>query len=164
MTHPPRGRLPPGIPIKALPQKGALLWAPPSSSCPHEKAVGDPVCPDQRLGLAELWAAGSTLSQDRGNEPGQSPGRAALCPPQAGPPLLPRASLRRGSMGWEEAELQKCTLSTHRAHLLGNNPPFIVHRSRALCWDTPGGGGRLPQGSLPQCARPVCHHHLLWGN
>lgn len=61
-------------------------------------------------------------------------------------------ALGQGSMGWEEAELHKCTLSIHRTHLLGNRPPIYSpeQQSTSLCCQ-PGHTGRGVGGG--------CHRH-----
>lgn len=61
-------------------------------------------------------------------------------------------ALGQGSMGWEEAELHKCTLSIHRTHLLGNRPPIYSpeQQSTSLCRQ-PGHTGREGGGG--------CHRH-----
>lgn len=67
-------------------------------------------------------------------------------------------------MGWEEAELHKCTLSTHRAHLLGNNsppPPRLQPRAAKHFAASPAGTygrwGRLLRGTgVPAAVHQAC--------
>lgn len=195
LTHPRCGvGCNPRTPIKAFPQEAALLWAPPPAVVPTSRQRRTLCFHSMLLGLhrsrsaggtswtwLSAWHWGSTLPQQRGSEPARSrqePGEGCAMPTtDKAPPLAwgitPHQEnvLQRGSMGWEEAELQKCTLSTHRAHLLGNKPHHLQPRAAKHFAVSPArtyrevegaaAGHRGPHRSAPALSLPTV---TLWGN
>lgn len=128
------------------------------------------------LGLSQLLALGqhfAAAERERAWQESAGAGRRLCCAHhKRAPPLLAwditppqEDALQRGSMGWEEAELHKCTLSTHRAHLLGNKPPHLQPRAAKHFAASPAGmygevgeaaaGHKGPWRSAPGLSAPT---------
>lgn len=112
-------------PIKALPQEGTLFGHPLLAVIPISRSCAPLAC---------SWLPTATVLQEVPAGPGSAPGTGAApgcskegvnltehcaVPPADPPPrarsITPRQedALGQGSMGWEEAELHKCTLLIH---------------------------------------------------
>lgn len=175
--------------LKPCPRRRSYFRHSPSSSCPHKVGSGGPCDPtgcsclhttadvlEVLAGVGSAAGTGAALCCSKGGVSlagaGRSQEKAALCPPQAGPPLTPWASplIRGMHCEWDRwaGKRLSCTNAFYRpiepTCWETNSPVYSPEQQSTLPRRQPGptgGGGGCcgAQGSLPQCTRPVAPYH-----